>query len=336
MQDTIAVDLAKNVFQVAESRRPGKVHRERRLTRSQFQLFIAEHAPARFLFEACGSANYWAQQVQAKGHTPVVLPPHLTRRYRGSSKTDRVDAKALREAARNEEIRPVPVKTPDQQALASLHRLRFGYIITRTARTNMIRGLLREFGFVIPIGTSKVVPFVHALEAGSLPAPIHRMLLKAAEDVVLVQERIAAIERELQGVLDQSPLAQWLTTVPGIGLITATALVAFVGDFRRFPTARHFASSLGLTPRESSSGERRYLGRITKRGDAYLRTLLIHGARSVLAWARRSSNPTPLQQWMLQVQARRTRNIAAVAVANKMARFAWVVANQQRKFRPSA
>ncbi len=236
MQHTIAVDLAKSVFQVAESSRPGRVNRPQRLTRRKFEQFIGQCPPSRFLFEACGSAHYWARRVQAAGHTAALLPPHRVSRYRVGDKTDRADAKALLEADRNEEIRPVPVKTPDQQCLASLHRLRSGYVTTRTARINAIRGILREYGVTIPVGARKVAPAVRALEKDGVPIPV--------------------------------------------------------------------------------------------------RTPLIHGARTVLTWAGRKQSPTPRQQWMLQVECRRGRNIAAVALANKTARVAWAVATQNRPFRP--
>jgi transposase len=282
MQDTIAVDLAKSVFQVAESPRPGRVSRTRRLSRSQFERYLSEQAPSRVLMEACGSAHHWARRSRSLGHTVTLLPPHHVRRYRGATKTDRADAKALLEADRNEEIHPVPVKSEDQQCLAALHRLRSGYKQTRTARINAIRGLLREFGWTIPVGAGRVVPFVHGLEPEAVPASLRAALLAGAEEIQDLERRTAEVERQLEGLARQLPVVAHLRTIPGIGLITATALVASVGDIRRFRSARHFASYLGLTPREHSSGLRRRLGAISKQGDTYLRMLLIHGARVVL------------------------------------------------------
>jgi transposase len=335
MQLTIAVDLAKSVFQVAESRQPGKVSRELRLSRPRFETYLAQLPPARILFEACGSSHYWARRAQALSHVPVLLPPHHTRRYRAGNKTDRADAKAMLEAVRNETIRPVPVKTVEQQSWTSLHRLREGHMATRVARIHAIRGLLREYGITIPVGARKVVPFVHALEPGAVPEPLRIALLEAAAEVQFQEERIQAIERQLQALSQDVPLVQYLLTIPGIGLITATALVAFVGDFRRFPRARSFANYLGLTPREDTSAFRRHLGPISKRGDEYLRRLLVHGARTVLQWAGSAQHPTPLQQWMLRVKEARGYNIATVALANKLARFAWTVTTEQRPFRPN-
>jgi len=333
MQDTIAVDLAKSVFQVAESPRPGRVSREWRLSRPQFERYLAQQAPVRVLFEACGSAHYWGRKSRSLGHTVRLLPPHQVARYRGTNKTDRADAKALLEADRNEEIHPVPIKSEDQQCLAALHRLRSGYKQTRTARINAIRGLLREFGLTIPLGAGRVVPFVHGLEAGAVPAPLRSALMTGAEEIQDLEWHIAGVEKQLEGLAQQMPMVEHLRTIPGIGLITATALVASVGDIRRFPSARHFASYLGLTPKEHSSGLRRRLGAISKQGDPYLRMLLIHGARVVLRWARSKERPTPLARWMLEVHRRRGPNIATVALANKIARFVWVVWRENRDFR---
>lgn len=333
MQLTIAVDLAKNVFHVAESTEPGKVSESHRYDRLEFEEYLTQLPPSRFFFEACGTANYWAQRCADSGHTPWILPAQHTRRYRSTrSKSDAIDAKAILEAARNEEILPVPVKSRAQQELAALHRLRSGYVDTWTGRLNLIRGLLREHGYRIPKGSRQVVPFVEALEPGSLPATLHTRLGQITTEIRDLEERIAHLETDFRALTQDLPLAQHLLTVPGIGLITATALVAFVGDFHRFPSARHFSSYLGMTPRENSTGERRRLGAITKHGDAYLRTLFIHGARASLAWARRKPHPTPLQRWARQIEERRSWNIAVVALANKTARLAWMVATQNRPF----
>ena len=168
---TIAVDLAKSVFQVAVSHRPGHLDEERRLSRDRFLAFFAQRPPATIVLEACGSAHYWARQLQPFGHTVRLLPAHDVRPYVRRNKTDRTDAKGLLEANRNEEIHPVPVKTIEHQAIASLHRLRSTWLATRTARLNTIRGLLREFGIFIPVGSQRVVPRVRALLDGALSAP---------------------------------------------------------------------------------------------------------------------------------------------------------------------
>jgi transposase len=332
---TIAVDVAKSVFEVAISLRPGKVSSRQRLTRRRFARFLREQTPATVVMEACGMAHHWGREAQASGHTVRLLPPRDVRPYVRGNKTDRSDASGLLEANRNEAIRPVPVKSVEQHALAGLHRMRSAWMATRTARLNTIRGLLRELGLMIPVGARQVVPRVWDLvsEAESqLPEPLRPVLAEAAREVAELEQRIREVEAQLESLAKQSPLVRRLRTIPGVGLLTATALVASVGDLRRFPSARHFASALGLTPREHSSGHVRRLGRITKRGDPYLRTLLIHGARSVLHHAKRSPKPDRLRAWALERERLRGHNKAAVAVANKLARIGWAVAVRESDY----
>ena len=312
---TIAVDLAKSVFQVAVSHRPGHLDEERRLSRDRFLAFFAQRPPATIVLEACGSAHYWARQLQPLGHVVRLLPAHDVRPYVRRNKTDRTDAKGLLEANRNEGIHPVPVKTIEHQAIASLHRLRSTWLATRTARLNTLRGLLREFGIFIPTGSQRVVPRVRALhEDPAVPPLLHATLAAACDEIERLEMNIRAVERQLAALADDMPDVQLLQTVPGVGLITATALVALVPDIRRFPSGRHFASFLGLTPREDSSALRRRLGAISKQGDVYVRMLLTHGARSLVWHAKAAAQPTSLQQWALQTEQRRGRNVAAVAM----------------------
>lgn len=332
---TIAVDLAKSVFEVAVSDRPGRVGERQRLNRPALLPYFAQREPATVLLEACGTAHFWARELEGLGHRVRLLPAQHVRRYRQGNKTDRADAKALLEAFRNEEIRPVPVKTPAQQELTALHRLRAAWHGTRTARINTLRGLLREQGIAIPAGAARFVS--RALElAGDADSPLAESLRFAAFELVTeireLERRIAEIERRLEALGRQSPLVQRLRSVPGIGLLTSTAIAGFVGDLRRFPSGRHFASYLGLTPRERSSGGTRRLGAITKRGDVYLRMLLIHGARAVLAAAAQQREPDSVRSWALEAARRLGHNKATVALANKLARFAWATATQERNF----
>lgn len=334
----ISVDIAKSVFEVAISTQPGRIAERRRLTRSQFARFVATRAPATVLMEACGSAHFWGRQAQAHGHQVVLLPPHAVRPYVARNKTDRADAKGLLEAARNEQIHPVPVKSAAQQALTALHRLRSAWLAARTARLNTVRGVLREFGITIPLGARRVGPAVAAQLAeadGRVPAALRPALASAVEEIRALEHRLREIERQIAALAVDTPAVAALRTVPGIGLLSATALVAFVTDAARFPTARHFASYLGLTPREHSSGLRRRLGAISKRGDPYLRMLLIHGARAVLCHAKRAAPPGRLQQWALALQRTRGHNPAAVALANKLARIAWAVWTRGEDFTPT-
>ncbi|KAB2965265.1 MAG: IS110 family transposase [Thermoanaerobaculia bacterium] len=331
----MAVDLAKSVFEVAVSDRPGRVGERQRLNRPALLPYFAQREPATVLLEACGTAHFWARELEGLGHRVRLLPAQHVRRYRQGNKTDRADAKALLEAFRNEEIRPVPVKTPAQQELTALHRLRAAWHGTRTARINTLRGLLREQGIAIPAGAARFVS--RALElAGDVDSPLGESLRFAAFELVTeireLERRIAEIERRLEALGRRNPLVQRLRSVPGIGLLTSTAIAGFVGDLRRFPSGRHFASYLGLTPRERSTGGTRRLGTITKRGDVYLRMLLIHGARAVLAAAAQQHEPDTVRSWALEASQRLGHNKATVALANKLARFAWATATQERNF----
>jgi transposase len=336
---TIAVDLAKNVFQLAVSHHPGKVAETHRLTRGRFLQFLAEHKPALVLLEACGTSHFWGRQIQQLGHQVKILPPADVKPYVRRDKTDRSDAKAILEAYRNEEILPVPLKSVAQQTLTSLHRLRSAWVTDRTARINLVRGVLRELGFNLPVGARHVIPGAWSLlEAAEspLPDPLRLALAEACLEIRELEQRIQALDRQLRALAAELPVARRLLSIPGIGLITATALVAFVGDVMRFPTSRHFASYLGLTPSERSSGQRRRLGSISKRGDVYLRALLIHGARAMLTAAKSSKHPDRLQSWALHVQQRRGSPKAYAALANKIARIVWAVWRNESSYQSKA
>ncbi|MFQ5830953.1 MAG: IS110 family transposase [Candidatus Methylomirabilia bacterium] len=329
----VAVDVAKSVFQLAVSQAPGRVHEQHRLSRTGFRRYFAEHEPVDVLMEACGSAHHWGRELEAMGHRVSLLPPTDVSRYRDGSKTDRADAKALLEAARNQAIDRVPVKSIDQQAVTALHRLRSGCLATRTARINAVRGHLREFGVSIPLGASRVIPHARAaLEDGVVPDYLRHALTQALEEIQLLEARAESIRRELARLASHMPDAKHLMTVPGIGVLTATALVAFVGHPGRFRSGRRFAAYLGLTPREHSSGRSRRLGRITKHGNSYLRMLLIHGARSALRAGQVTKTPDDLRRWALELQRTKGYNVAAVALANKLARICWRVWLDQRPF----
>jgi transposase len=290
--------------------------------------------------EACGMAHFWGREAFARGHRVVLLPPHAVRPYVLRNKTDGADAKGLLEALRNDDVRPVPVKSVDQQVLASLHRLRSAWIATRTARLNTLRGLLRELGHVISLGARQVLPHVAALVAegdSGLPDALRPVLAEAVREIRELEARVREVERSLETMARRSDVVVRLRTIPGVGLLTATALVAFVGDVARFPSGRHFASYLGLTPRESSSGLRRRLGAISKRGDPYLRMLLIHGARAVLLHAKKpTAAKDRLRAWALERERARGHNKAAVALANKLARIVWAVWRDERAFDATA
>jgi transposase len=332
----IGVDLAKAVFQLAVSSRPGRFDGHHRLTRAQLLPFFAQLPPAVVILEACGTCHFWARKLRDLGHAVVLLPPQHVRPFVRRNKTDRADAKALVEAYRQGEIRPVPIKSIDQQVLTSLHRLREGWTTQRTARLNALRGLLREQGLFIRMGSREVVPAVWALieDADSeLARPLRALFAEACQEIRDIERRIDLVDRELAALARQLAPVERLMQIPGLGLVTATALFAFVGDLRRFPSPRHLASYLGLTPREYSSGLRQRLGRISKRGNSYLRMLLTHGARSVLSRARTAVAPDRLRHWALALEKRSHHNKATVALANKIVRIAWALSVKGRDYR---
>jgi transposase len=269
----------------------------------------------------------------------TLLPSQYVRPYVRRHKTDRTDAEALLEAVRSGRIPPVAVKSVPQQVVLALHRVRQQWMTTRTARLNAMRGLLLEHGIAIPCGARTVLTQVAWLlgrDDGILPRRLCDVLVLLRDEVRELEKRVHAIERDLAALAAGDPVIQRLMRIPGIGLLTATALIATVGHIHAFRRARRFASWLGLTPRERSSGGQRHLGAITKQGDVYLRCLLTHGARAVLLMAHRAAHAgralTRLQQWALTIQHRRGHNKATIAVANKLARIIWVVWSRDVEF----
>jgi len=329
----IGVDLAKSVFEVAVSTVPGQVRERHRLSRAALPAFFTNRPCAEVLLEACGSAHHWGRELQRLGHRVSLLHPRDVAPYRSGNKTDRADAKALLEAGRNEKLSRVPVKSLEQQAVVALHRIRQGYLHTRNARINAVRGHLREFGCVIPVGAQHLVPRAHAaLETGAVPALLRPALATVLEEIRNLEAQAEVVRCQLARLVEQMREAQLLLSVPGIGILTATAMVAFVGDTSRFKSGRDFAAYLGLTPRESSSGPVRRLGPITKRGNTYVRMLLIHGARAALRAGVVSKHPDDLRTWACALAKRKGHNVAAVALANKLARVCWRVCRDQRPF----
>lgn len=287
---TVAVDLAKSVFQLALADANWKIVERARLTRSQFERFFVNREVALVVMEACGSAHHWARWLSAQGISVRLLPAQYVRAYVKRNKTDAADAAALLEAARNSDIASVKVKSVEQQALQGLHRVRSLWMGTRTARINALRGLCREFGVAIAQSARTGLEQIARLLAephAPVPLLIRPTLRLLVEEIHLLEARIAQLEKELAELARQSPACKRLLSIPGIGLLTATAMIAATsGSVAHFKSARHFASWFGLTPKEHSSGATRHLGRISKRGDRYLRMLLTHGARSVLRAAK--------------------------------------------------
>lgn len=338
---TVAIDLAKDVFELAFADAGHRVIERRRLKRAAFARVLENREPLHVVMEACGSAHYWARRQERLGHRVDLLPAHQVKPYVLRRKTDRTDVDGLLEASRCGAIRPVPIKTPEQQGIQGLHRIREHHKSQRTAAINLMRGLLREFGVVIALGAAKVRPAVlAALEDGDneLPMALRHALAALLDQVAMHERAKSAIDAALREFAQRDTRSQRLQKSGGVGVITATAMSASIGDFDRFPSGRHFASSLGITPRECSSGNTRRLGRITKRGDTYLRMLLIHGARAALraaVVARKKGAPLDkTQAWALALADRAGHNKAAVALANKMARRLWAAEHHRTSFDP--
>jgi transposase len=336
---TVGVDLAKSRFELAVADEHFRIVRRERFTRARFAQYFANHPACLIVMEACGSAHYWARTLQAQGHEVRLLPAQYVRAYVRRSKTDAADAAALIEAARCADIHPVPIKSVEQQLLQQLHRIREQCKHTRTARINLLRGLLREFGIVVPVGIERGVRSVReALEdaQNALPDALRPLVLETLEELAILKSRIEHIERRLKALTREDPVVRELVKIPGVGLLIATALRAAVGDIQRFPSGRHLACWLGITAREDSSGERRRLGSISKQGDVYLRTLLVHGARSALVAAKRAAQAgrsvDRLRTWALATEQRCGINKATVALANKLARIIWATWRYQRAF----
>lgn len=328
---TVAVDLAKSVFQLAVADASWRVVEQHRLTRSQFERWFINRNISLVIMEACGSAHHWARQLNALGIEVKLLPAAYIRAYVKRNKTDAADACALLEAARCADIAPVKIKSVEQQALQGLHRIRSLWMGTRTARINALRGFCREFGLSVATGSRNGIEQISRVLAdpnSAVPVLIGGTMKLLVEEIRLLEARIAQLEKELTQLAKQSPACTTLLSIPGIGLLTATAMVAATsGNVQHFRDARHFASWFGLTPKEHSSGSTRHLGRISKRGDRYLRMLLTHGARSVLRAASVAQTAgkqlDSLRQWALTVQGRTNHNKAACALANKLARICY-------------
>lgn len=336
---TIAVDLAKTVFELAITNHAGTVIERKRLTRGQFERFWCLQPPCQVVMEACAGAHFWGRYLMERGFTVKLLPPAYVRPYRRRSKTDRVDCGAILEANRCPDIHSVSIKSEDQQALVALHRVRSQWMASRTARINTIRALLHEFGVTTPQGPKRLLNSLHellAVAAPNLPRHVQLVIANLRAEVTDIDRRVEELEENLAAVAAADPVVQRLLQIPGVGLLSATALYASVADISTFKSGRHFACWLGLTPREFSSGKRRILGAISKQGDPYLRMLLVHGARAALSAARRAQlaeKPlTHLQAWALERSSVVHHNKAAVALANKIARVVWAIWYHERSF----
>jgi transposase len=331
---TIGLDIAKNVFQIHGVDERGKVVVRKTLKRDKVTGFFANLPPCLIGIEACGSAHHWARTLTRFGHTVRLMAGQFVAPYRKSGKNDGNDAEAICEAVGRPNMRFVPTKSEEQQAVMMVHRARSLVIETRTAQVNQIRGLLAEFGLVVAQGIEKLrgqLPAILEDAENGLPALARETLAELQEQWRDLDKRVAQYDRQIAQLAAASEPARRMMEVEGIGPLTATAVVASVGDAKVFESGRQFAAWLGMVPRQHSSGGKFRLGAITKRGDAYLRRLLIHGARSVLATLTRCRDAK--SHWAKSVQERRGTNVAAVALAAKHARIVWAMLAKGEAYR---
>lgn len=334
----VGLDLAKTVFQVHGVDEDGEVVLRKQIKRPQMQRFFARLSPCLIGIEACGGAHYWARTLTQLGHRVRLIAPAFVKPYLKSNKNDRNDAEAICEAVQRPSMRFVAPKTPEQQSILHLHRGRQLLVRQRIALGNHMRGILLEYGISLAQGVkviSRCLPALLEDTDNGLPMPTRHLLaeLKEAHDQLMA--RVVRIETQLKAWHANDPLSQRLAGIPGIGVLTATALAAVVGEGQDFRNGRQLAAYLGLVPRQASSGGKDRLLGISKRGDGYLRSLLIHGARAVIHHLRRrlqAGQPSG-HPWVEQLLQRCHLNEVAVALANKMARTAWVLASRQQTYR---
>ena len=330
---TVGIDLAKNVFQLHGVNEFGKTVIKKQIRRDQVSEYFVNLPACLIGMEACGSAHHWARKLQGFGHAVKLMAPQFVKPYVKTNKNDAADAEAICEAVARPNMRFVPIKNIEQQAVLSLHRVRQGFVKARTAQANQIRGLLSEFGLIVPQGIGYIASRVPELiedASNDLPGSFRLLVQRLLEHLKELDRQVDELESQIVKWHRQSDASSKLAQVPGIGPITASALVASLGDAKNFDGGRQVAAWLGLVPKQHSSGGKQNLLSISKRGDTYLRTLLIHGARSVIYRAQQKPESC---SWINGVVNRRNKNVAAVALANKNARIVWALLAHDREFR---
>ena len=332
---TVGIDLAKLVFQVHGVDGHGKAVIRKQLKRSEVAKFFAKLPACLIGMEACSSAHHWARKLVVLGHTVKLMAPQFVKPYVKTNKNDARDAEAICEAVARPNMRFVPVKNVEQQVLLGIHRARQGFVKARTVQANQIRGLLAEFGIVMPKGVRFVgnqMPGILEDAENGLPDKSRELFAQLLTHFRDLDRQMDELGRQIKEWHQQNEQSRRLEKIPGLGPLSASAVVASVGDAKTFRNGRQFAAWLGLVPRQKSSGGKDQLLGISKRGDTYLRTLLIHGARSVLFSLKRRGEPAA--GWLMRVADRRNPNIAAVALANKNARTIWALLAHGREYQP--
>jgi transposase len=332
----VGIDIAKQVFHLVGMDEHGTILVRKRLYRAQVMAFIAQLPPTLIGMEACGGAHYWARCFREHGHEVKLMAPQFVKPYVKANKNDMRDAEAIAEAVTRPTMRFVPTKDVGQQDLQALHRVRERLMGERTALVNEVHGLMHEYGIVIPKGVAKCrQAVVEKLESeqDKLTPLSQEMFWKLVEEFVALEKQLAYYQEKLEALAQSHPECQRLMTIPGIGPLTATALVAAVSDASAFQNGRQFAAWLGLVPRQHTTGGKERLLGISKRGDTYLRKLLVHGARATIRWVGRKTDRR--SQWIRHLLERRGKNRTAVAVANKNARIVWALLTSHQDYQPA-
>jgi transposase len=333
----VGIDLAKNVYQLHGVDRFGKTIWKRRLKRHQwFKALLDKIEPGCEIgMEACASAHHWGRELQSRGYTVRLIPPQFVKPYVKSNKNDARDAEAICEAMSRPNMRFVTVKTVEQQDIQATHRIRSELISQRTAKANQMRGLVAEYGLVAPKQLSSLraaIPCWLEDAENGLTGDFRSLLQGVWHDLLMLDDRVKEMDKLIKQLADSHEDCVRLQQLRGVGPMIATALVAAVGDARQYRKSRQMAAAIGITPRQHSSGDRDRMLGISKRGDIYLRTLMIHGARSVVAVAKHKDDR--LSRWVTGIATKRHPNVAAVALANKTARMAWAMLRNETDYDP--
>lgn len=331
---TIGLDLAKESFQIHAVDEGGQVVQKKTLKRKEMTTYFANLEPCLIGMEACGSSHYWARKLQSMGHIVKLMAPQFVKPYVKSNKNDAADAEAICEAVTRPTMRFVGIKNINQQTVLCLHRARRLLVAERTAQANQIRGLLAEFGIVAPRGIQNLrrhIPDILEDAENELTPEMRELLTMMNERIKDIDEKVDGLELNIKRSNQRNGMIAELQKIPGIGPLTASAVVASIGDFKEFKNGRELAAFLGVVPRQHSSGGKQNLLGISKRGDGYLRTLLIHGARSVIRVAETKQEKNT---WLMSLISRRNKNIAAVALANRNIRIIWALMTKGEKFDP--
>jgi transposase len=332
----LAVDLAKNVFQLHGTDKAGKAILKKKISRAKLPEFIANLLPCDIRMEACGSANYWGREFEKMGHKVKLINPKYVKPYVKRNKNDINDAAGIAAAARDPDMRFCPVKTEEQQNTQGVHRIRSLATQQRTAVANQLRGMLAENGITMPQGINnirKLLPEILGENPKNMSMIILKCLATLFEKFKFLDEEIIGYDKMIRSMFRENETCQKLATIPGIGELSATILASILGTGGAFKNGRHFAAFLGLVPRQHSSGGKERLLGISKGGDTYIRTLLVHGARAVLLWINKKSGRQGM--WLKNLAIRRGKNKAAVALANKIARTAWAVVSNNCDYDPN-